>query len=259
MEINFTVKSNQSKDNPNPNHIINTENIPDNITKEELESKIKLISNQINMPNNAQFLEDQILPENTNIYEISTNLDNDNLDSEDKINRLFQKSGNFPQIIQSNNMGNRRITTTTTTTIIKDGKKITTTNTKNENFDLNKNNNSNNEIKIIKEEKILPTVANIIISKEDNSLNNQEKEDIQSNKIKIHKRDNDNILIDNNNEQYTYQFTDDVMNINQKMDEENDDENEIDNNININNNIIFGAPNNNIHDNEMSKLIIIQI
>ena len=256
MENNFTGNNIESKDSvkDSPNHINNTENPLENNSKEEFGNKINIISNQKNLPKNAQFLEDQFLPENTKIYEISTNLNNDNLISEEKINEIIQKTGKFPQIMENNNVGNSKITTTTTTTIIRDGKKITTTNTQNTNIDYNKNNELNNEINIKNEVNMLPTLSNIIISKEDNNSNNQENQDIQSNKIKTHKRGMDNILIDNNNEQYTYQFTDNVMNINQKMEEENDDENEIDNNIN-NNKIIFGASNNNNINNEIKQEI----
>ena len=129
MSFNFSSENNEFNEpsNDNSNKKNNSENLIDQASQEELESKIKEISNQLNMPVFA----DQMISENHKIFEVTTNYDKDGENPKGKINNIGQNTGNYTKKIQvvekHTSNGNNKTITTTTTTIIKNKPKIKTT------------------------------------------------------------------------------------------------------------------------------------
>ena len=167
MSFNFSGQNNEinesADDNSKPKNIF--ENLLDKMSPEEIESKMKLFSNQLNVP----IFTDQTIPENPKIYEITTNYNKEGENLENKINDINQNTGNFTkktEVVEKHTTtdgNNKTVTTTTTTTIIKNKPKIITTTENiryiiNDNDNNNDNNNINNNYIVKNKINMLPTL-----------------------------------------------------------------------------------------------------
>ena len=245
MSFNFSSENNEFNEpsNDNSNNKNNSENLIGQASQEELESKIKDISNQLNMP----IFADQMTSENHKIFEVTTNYDKEGDNPEGKYNDIGQSTGNYTketQVVEKlTSNGNNKTITTTTTTIIRNKPKIMTTENIKFGFNDYNINNNNNE----NENNKLPILSEKIVFADDKinsaAQNNEEDNNNQANTIKTHKKEIE-VLIDSNNEQFNNNQNNDI-NFGQKYIEFDDDEN--------NNN--FGASNNIISNSEINQNI----